>query len=119
MSRGYARRQLGLAVLAFNAVRPMRRGRSAIPSFALGWPTSELAPHLLSASLIDSAAELTVRRGKASRVGLIGAAAAAALLGHAIAGARRTGTQLDEALRESIGDGYLDEIDLPGPIDLR
>ncbi|MCW2799980.1 MAG: alpha/beta hydrolase [Aeromicrobium sp.] len=119
MSAGYARRQLALAALAANAVRPMSRGWSSIPGFALGWPTSELAPHLLGAAAIDTAAELTVRRGKASRLGLLAAAAAAGLLGYTIAGARRTGTQLDEALRKSIGDGYLDALDLPGPVDLR
>ncbi len=119
MSAGYTRRQLALATLALNAVRPARRGWSAIPSFALGWPVSELAPHLLGAAALDTAAELTVRRSKPSRLGLVAAVAAAGLLGHTIAGARRTGTQLDEALRDGIGDGYLDEIDLPGPIDLR
>ena len=67
MSRGYARRQLVLAALAANAVRPMSRGWSSIPGFALGWPTSELAPHLLGAAAVDTAAELTVRRGKPSK----------------------------------------------------
>lgn len=119
MSRGYARRQIALAALAFNAIRPQRNGWAAIPSFAFGWPTGELAPHLLGAAAIDTAAELTVRRGKASRLGLLGAAAAAGLLGYTIAGARRTGTELDAALRKSIGDGYLDELELPGPLDLR
>lgn len=119
MSAGFTRRQLTLAALALNAVRPMRRGWSAIPGFAFGWPTSELAPHLLAAAAIDTTAELTVRRGKPSRLGLAAGAVAAGLLGYTIAGARRTGTQLDEALRASIGDGYLDELDLPGPLDLR
>ncbi|WP_332667512.1 alpha/beta hydrolase, partial [Aeromicrobium sp.] len=119
MSAGFTRRQLALAALALNAVRPMRRGWSSIPSFALGWPVSELAPHLLTAAAVDTAAELTVRRGKPSRLGLAAAAVAAGLLGYTIAGARRTGTQLDEALRKGIGDGYLDELDLPGPLDLR
>src|SRR3954449_9508576 len=80
MSVGYARRQLALAALALNAVRPLTRGWSALPSFALGWPTSELAPHLLGAAAIDTAAELTARRSKPSRVGLLAAAAAAGLL---------------------------------------
>ncbi len=119
MSRGYARRQLALAALAANAIRPQRNGWSAIPSFAFGWPTSELAPHLLGMAAVDTAAELTVRRGKASRLGLLAGAAAVGMLGYSIAGARRTGTELDAALRESIGDGYLDELDLPGPVDLR
>ncbi len=64
---------------------------------------------------VDTAAELTVRRGKAVQIGLLAAAGAAGLLGYTIAGARRTGTELDAALRKSIGDGYLDELDLPGP----
>lgn len=119
MSAGYARRQLTLAALAVNAIRPMSRGWAAIPGFALGWPTSELAPHLLGASAVDTLAELTVRRGKASRIGLLAGVAAAGLLGYTIAGARRTGTELDAALRESIGDGYLDELEIPGPVDLR
>ena len=119
MSRGYARRQLVLAALAANAVRPMSRGWSSIPGFALGWPTSELAPHLLGMAAVDTGAELTVRRGKASRLGLLGAAAAVGMLGYTVASARRTGTELDAALRESIGDGYLDEIGMPGPLDLR
>ena len=72
----------------------------ASPAFALGWPVSELAPHLLTASAIDTAAELTVRRrtSKPSTLGLVAAAAAAGLLGWSIAGARRVGTELDEAL---------------------
>ncbi len=119
MSAGFTRRQITLAALAVNAVRPMSRGWSSIPGFALGWPVSELAPHLLGAAALDTAAELTVRKGKPSRVGLVAAATAAGLLGYTIAGARRVGTVLDEALREGIGDGYLDELDLPGPVDLR
>jgi acetyl esterase/lipase len=121
MSAGFTRRQLSLAALALNAVRPARRGWAGIPGFALGWPVSELAPHLLGAAAIDTAAELTVRRRKAkpSHLGLAAAAAAAGLLGWTIAGSRRVGTELDAALRESIGDGYLAEIDLPGPVDLR
>ena len=121
MSAGYSRRQITLAALAVNAIRPLAGGQLAIPAFALGWPVSELAPHLLGASLLDTAAELTVRRKKSapSSAGLIAATAAAGLLGYTIAGARRVGTELDQALRESIGDGYLDVLDLPGPLDLR
>ncbi|MDX6276155.1 MAG: hypothetical protein QOJ72_283 [Nocardioidaceae bacterium] len=121
MSRGFRRRQLTLAALALNAVRPMSRGRSAIAGFVLGWPVSELAPHLLALSAVDTAAEMTVRRRKSdpSTIGMVAAGAAAGLLAYSIAGARRVGTELDQALRDSIGDGYLEEIDLPGPLDLR
>lgn len=121
MSAGYSRRQITLAALALNAVRPLPGDWTGIPSFALGWPVSELAPQLLGASLIDTAAELTVRRRKStpSATGLVAAAAAAGLLSYAIAGSRRVGTELHEALRQSIGEDYLDVLDLPGPVDLR
>lgn len=121
MSTGYARRQLTLAALALNAVRPMPGGWAGVPAFALGWPVSELAPHLLGASLLDTAAELTLRRRTSvpSATGLVAAAAGAGLLGWTIAGARRVGIELDEALGQSIGENYLTTIDLPGPVDLR
>ena len=122
MSRfGYPARQVTLAALALNAVRPPPGGWFGIPAFALGWPVSELAPQLLGASLLDSAAELTVRRrsGRPSTTGLLAAAAAVGLLGYAIAGSRRVGTELHEALTESIGDDYVSVLDLPGPVDLR
>jgi acetyl esterase/lipase len=120
MSSGFARRQLVLAALALNAIKPPPGAWAGIPGFALGWPVSELAPHLLTASAIDTAAELTVRRrtSRPSTIGLVAAAASAGLLGYAIAGSRRVGTELDAALRRGIGEDYLTTIDLPGP-DLR
>ena len=42
----------------------------------------------------------------------------AGLLAYSIAGARRVGTELEDALRESIGENYLTDLDLPGPVDL-
>ncbi len=121
MSAGFARRQVALAALALNAVRPLPGRWAGIPAFALGWPVSELAPHLLGATLVDTAAELTVRRRTSdpSTTGLVAAGAAAGLLGYAVARARRTGAELDEALRESIGDDYVTVLDIPGPVDLR
>ena len=120
MSGGTRRRQLVLAALAANAVKPPPGGWAGIPGFALGWPTSELAPHLLIAGAADTAAELTERRrrSKPSAIGLVAAAAAAGMLGWTIAGARRVGTELDEALKEGIGEDYLTTLELPGP-DLR
>src|SRR3954449_12754537 len=100
MSRVFRRRQFTLAALVIHPVRPMARGRSAIAGFVLGWPVSELAPHLLTLSAVDTAAELTVRRRKSapSTIGIVAAGAAAGLLGYSIAGARRVGTELDQAL---------------------
>lgn len=121
MSAGFARRQAILAALALNAVRPLPGAWAGIPAFALGWPVSELAPQLLGLTAVDAAAELTVRRrtSRPSTTGLVAAAATAGLLGYAIAGSRRVGTELDEALKQSIGEDYLTVLDLPGPVDLR
>lgn len=105
MTSRYRRRQLVLAALAANAVKPLPGGRSGLAGFAVGWPTSELAPHLLTASLIDTAAELTVRRrsGRPSRLGLLAAGASVGLLGYSIATARRARTDLDDALALGLG----------------
>ena len=120
MSRGFTRRQIVLAALALNAIRPLPGRWAGIPAFALGWPVSELAPHLLGATALDTAAELTVRRRSSapSATGLLAAAASAGLLAYSIAAARRVGTELDDALRQSIGEDYLGALDLPGPPDL-
>jgi acetyl esterase/lipase len=121
MSAGFARRQIILAALALNAVKPPPGGWAGIPGFAFGWPVSELAPHLLGATALDTAAELTVRRrtSKPSATGLVAAAATAGLLGYAIVGSRRVGKELHDTLCESVGEDYLDTLDLPGPVDLR
>jgi acetyl esterase/lipase len=118
MSAGFRRRQLALAALAYNAIRPPKNPWAGIPGFLAGWPTSELAPHLLTAGVADTAAELLLRRDR-SKIGLLAAAAGAGMLGYSIARSRRTGVELDEALKESIGADYLDALDLPGPLALR
>src|ERR1044071_5511775 len=118
MTAGFARRQVALAALAYNAIRPPKNPWAGIPGFMLGWPTSELAPHLLALGLADTAAELTLRKNR-SRLGLLAAGAAAGMLGTAVARSRRAGEELDEALKAGIGENYLETLDLPGPLDLR
>jgi len=105
MTRHYRRRQLTLAALAVNAVRPPTGGRSGIAGFSVGWPTTELAPHLLAASLIDTVAELTVRRrsGPPSRLGLLAAGVSAGLLGYSISLSRNARVDLDTALAGGLG----------------
>jgi acetyl esterase/lipase len=101
----YARRQLALAALAANAIRPSRGKYGAIPSFALGWPTSELAPQLLALSLADTALTLGLRRRGDLRDLVIGAGTAAAY-GYLVKGARESAAQAEEALNESLGEEY-------------
>src|SRR3954447_17459226 len=104
---GYTRRQLVTALLTANAVSPLR-GRLSPLGFAVGWPTGELAPHLLALSAIDTAQ--AVVRGKASRAGLVLAAATAAGLGYLIRDARKAGEVAEKQLAESLGADYLDKV---------
>ncbi len=120
MSAGFTRRQLTLAALALNAVRPVR-------ARLVG--DAQLRPRLARqrAGSAPAGRRRDRHRGRADRT------ARQALT----AGTRRRRRQPQgcwatrspapaapvpsstQALREGIGDGYLDEIDLPGPLDLR
>ena len=72
---GYLRRQLITGLLTANAVSPLRGNLSPL-GFAVGWPTSELAPQILTLTALDTAQ--AVVRGKASRAGLLLAAGCSA-----------------------------------------
>jgi acetyl esterase/lipase len=112
---GHLRRQLVTAVLTANALRPARRGpRLGIGSFAAGWLTSELAPHLLALTALDTAQ--AAARGRTTPVGLALAAGSAAGLGLMVTESMRTRERLDEALEEGLGvdwAGQLDEAPTP------
>jgi acetyl esterase/lipase len=113
---GYTRRQLVTALLTANAVSPMR-GRLSPLGFAIGWPTGELAPQLLTLSAVDTA--VAIARGRASRAGLLFAAATAAGLGYLIRDARKAGEIAEQQLAESLGPDYLDKVTTdPGAADL-
>ncbi|GAA1147654.1 alpha/beta hydrolase [Nocardioides aquiterrae] len=113
----FLRRQLVTAALTANAIRPVPGFRAGIPSFAAGWLTSELAPHLLALTAADTAAH-AVRRPR-SRAGL--ALAALNLAGQAflVDQARRVQKDAEEALVEGIGADYAEQLDaLPTPAEL-
>jgi acetyl esterase/lipase len=126
---GYLRRQLVTAALTANAVRPVRGRYASVPAFFAGWLASELAPQLLAASALDTAAELTVRRRKAGhpglaqldrRLGLLAAGAATAGLGYLILNATRSATHVETTLRDGLGEDYLDALEEPpGADDLK
>ena len=96
---GYLRRQLVTAALTANAVRPLGGRYASIPAFFAGWLASELAPQLLVASAVDTAAELSVRRGTGpatpGELGLALAARRAAGLGYLIVNASRSATHVE------------------------
>ncbi len=110
MSRLFLLRRALTAALTANAVRPVPGYHAQVPSFAAGWLTSELAPHLLTLTAADMAVEMARRPERRSRAGLaLGAASAAGLavlVGESLAAQRH----VDRALAETLGEDYLDRL---------
>ena len=112
----FRRRQLLIAALTANALRPVRGRYASIPAFIAGWLAGELAPQLLATTLVDTTAELTVRRNRnrpRSRIGLAAAAASGAGLGYLVLNAARSATHVESTLRDGLGDDYLDDLEEP------
>lgn len=108
-SRRLAKRLIGkrrviLAALVANAIKPLDTEPTAVPAFALGWPTSELAPQILAATIADTAWSLA--RKRVGVTGTLLAAGSAAGLEWIIAKARESARVAEEALREGIGADY-------------
>lgn len=110
MSRLFLLRQALTAALTANAVRPVPGYQAQLPSFAAGWLTSELAPHLLALTAADAAVELSRRPSRRSRAGLALAAGSAVGLGTLVAQSALAHRHVDQALRETLGDDYLDRL---------
>jgi acetyl esterase/lipase len=110
VSRLFLLRRALTAALTANAIRPVPGYRAQVPSFAAGWLTSELAPHLLALTAADMAVEMARRPERRSRAGLAlgaaGGAGLAVLVGEAL-GAQR---HVDRALAETLGEDYLDRL---------
>ncbi|MGH3411846.1 MAG: alpha/beta hydrolase fold domain-containing protein [Marmoricola sp.] len=116
--RWYVARQAGVALLTANAIRPLNTPRTAIPAFAAGWLTSELAPQLLALTAVDTLASAGRRRAPAAGVAL--AAASAAGLGWVVRRAGASATVVEASLREGIGEDYREVLETPvDPADLR
>jgi acetyl esterase/lipase len=114
---GFLRRQVVTAALTANAIRPMPSYELGVPSFAAGWLTSELAPHLLALTAADAATHASARRR--NPLGLLLAGASAAGLAFLIRQSRRVQEQAEESLAEGLGVDYLDQLDAkPTPADL-
>lgn len=127
---GFLRRQLVTAALTANAVRPPRRYRAGIASFAAGWPTTELAPHLTALTLADAAIEATrirrrghvgdTARGSTKRaLGLGLAALSSAGLAWSMRQSMRAREVVEDALTEGLGVDYAEQLDaVPTPAEL-
>ncbi len=116
---GYVSRQaLGLG-LTLNGLRPVRGSWASLPAFFAGWLTTELAPHLLTATALDTAVHLVRHGRRSSRLGLALAAGSATGLGRLIAISQRARGEIEDALRESLGEDYAEGLPRkPSPDDL-
>jgi acetyl esterase/lipase len=118
--RFLTRRAIGLALTA-NALRPLPGSSAAIPSFFAGWLTGELAPHLLALTAADTAAHLARHgaRTRSDRIALGLSALSAAGLGQLIVSSQRARGEVEQALAEALGPGYVAELRRPpDPMDL-
>ena len=96
-------------VNAANGVQPLgRKGYVTIPTFAFGWPTSELAPLYLAGSVLD-----TVRRAllghfssRSGRMSLAVKAVTWALLAFIQRRNVKSEPYFDAGLREALGEDY-------------
>jgi acetyl esterase/lipase len=112
MSDRFLIRQLANLALVANATRPVPGEPASVPAFFAGWLSAELAPHLLTATAIDATAHVA-RYGIGTRRDRLGlAAAAAASVGYAtlMGAGQRAGAEVEHALREGLGESYLDEL---------
>ncbi len=108
MAGTYIPRQLALAALTANAVRPPRAFVTQMPSMVAGWMTSELAPHLLTLTAADALRELSRRRP--SRLGLTLAAASGVGLASLVRESLGARQHVDRALEEGLGADYLERL---------
>lgn len=110
-------RQIVVAALTANAVRPIPGLRAGIPSFFAGWMTNELSPHLLALTAADAALHLGPQRR--SRLGLALATANAVGLASLLRESIRVRDRVEESLTEGIGVDYVERLDeQPSPADL-
>ncbi|HZJ05720.1 MAG TPA: alpha/beta hydrolase [Nocardioidaceae bacterium] len=108
MPDAFVRRQLLIAALTGNALRPVPGSWPSIPAMFAGWMAGELAPHLLAATATDAVSELA--RGRRSRPGLALAAASSAGLVALIRQSQAAKGDVDRALREALGADYMDRL---------
>jgi len=106
---GYSARQAVIAGLTANALKPLDTEITAVPAFAAGWISSELAPQLMGLSLADTA--IALLRGRATRFGVACSLASAAALGWMTMRANRTESFIETTLRDGVGPDYGDLID--------
>jgi acetyl esterase/lipase len=107
----YTIRQAVLAALAANAVKPLNTELTAVPAFAAGWLTSELAPQLMALAGIDTL--LSARRHRARPVGVALAAGAAGALAWTVVRAQGAAKVVEDSIQQGLGPDYQEILDSP------
>jgi len=100
---GYLRRQLVTSVLAANAIRPVPGPALSIPAMFAGWFVSELAPHFIVGTAVDTALELGHRGHR--RTPLLGLANIAALT-YVLGQSRGSHQTFESGLVDGLGGDY-------------
>lgn len=110
-----ARRHLANVALVANAARPVPGVAASLPAMFAGWLSAELAPHLLAVTAADAGYRIARRGVRAERHNLALAALAAA--GYLALMARGQGArhEVEDALREAIGDYHAHLPFVPDP----
>jgi acetyl esterase/lipase len=113
-----ARRELMNVALVANATRPVPGTPASVPAMFAGWLAAELAPQLLAATALDAGIAVARHGVRAERGTLLAGAVAAA--GYAGLMARGHGArgEVEDALREAIGDYHADLPRVPDEADL-
>jgi acetyl esterase/lipase len=116
---GFLRRQLVTAALTANAIRPTPGYQASIPSFLAGWLTTELAPHLMTVTAVDTAAYAVRPKRRRRRLGLTLAGLNLAGQALLVDQARRSRAKVEDALVEGLGVDYVEQLDAkPTPAEL-
>ena len=100
-------------MLKANSLRQVRSAYHGLHAMFAGWMTAELAPHLLTLTVADTAGELVRRRETPRRraAGLALAAGTAAGLGVIIKQSQDARGVIEDALCETLGKEYADALD--------
>jgi acetyl esterase/lipase len=92
--------------LVANAAKPLPGSPASVPAFFAGWLAGELAPHLLTLTVLDSAYTVGRHGWRDSRRGLLAAFLAAGGYAALIARGQRAHSEVEQALRDVLGSDY-------------
>jgi acetyl esterase/lipase len=108
MRNGFLIRRAIQLGLVGDAIRPAPSSLASIPAFFAGWLTAELAPHLLVLTAVDTAVHVARRgpSGRSTKLGLVLAGLTVAGCVKLIADAQRAKSEVEDALRETLGTDY-------------